>query len=221
MGSTKVTIDNNEYAIDHYPGQCSRCHVNIVASCVHKSIISENKLELVFQCPKCKSLFLALYRKPDPRINYYVYKQSYPKIPLEPKIASELKDLSPSFYQIYAQSMIADHNGLDQLVGIGLRKSLEFLIKDYSISKHPQEEQAIKQKKLSSVIEEYIDYAKLKNIAKRTAWLGNDETHYERRWIDKDITDLKKLHEITQHYVLMEIEADRYIAEMTIGKKED
>src|SRR5687767_3154472 len=34
-------------------------------------------------------------------------------------------------------------------------------------------------------------------IAKRATWLGNDATHYYRKWEDKDIHDLKNLIELT------------------------
>jgi hypothetical protein len=34
---------------------------------------------------------------------------------------------------------------------------------------------------LGNVIKEYIHIPKLKELSERAAWLGNDETHYERR----------------------------------------
>jgi hypothetical protein len=33
----------------------------------------------------------------------------------------------------------------------------------------------------------------LRETAKRAVWLGNDETHYSRRWEGKDLQDLKDL----------------------------
>lgn len=62
------------------------------------------------------------------------------------------KNISPSFYEIYDQALIADYYGLTQLVGVGLRKSLEFLIKDYCIKSHPEESQIIKNRTLSQLI---------------------------------------------------------------------
>lgn len=32
-------------------------------------------------------------------------------------------------------------------------------------------------------------------------WLGNDETHYYRRWEDKDINDLKLLIKLTANWI--------------------
>ena len=42
------------------------------------------------------------------------------------------------------------------------------------------------------VISRYIDDSNIKNVAKRAVWLGNDETHYIRKWEDKDLSFLKK-----------------------------
>jgi hypothetical protein len=59
-----------------------------------------------------------------------------------------------------------------------------------------------------------IENSRIKDIAKRATWLGNDETHYFKKWEDKDLDDLKKLIEITVHFISMEIEADKYMEEM-------
>ncbi len=44
----------------------------------------------------------------------------------------------------------------------------------------------------------------LREIAKRAAWLGNDETHYVRKWEGKDLEDLKRLISLTIHWIEME-----------------
>ena len=63
-------------------------------------------------------------------------------------------------------------------------------------------------------IKEIIDNPRIKEIARRATWLGNDETHYFRKWDDKDLEDLKKLIQITVHFISMELGADKYIGEM-------
>jgi hypothetical protein len=42
-------------------------------------------------------------------------------------------------------------------------------------------------------------------LSKRAAWLGNDETHYKRRWTGKDLDDLKKLISAVEHFIAMEV----------------
>ncbi len=54
----------------------------------------------------------------------------------------------------------------------------------------------------------------IKGMAERAIWLGNDETHYVRRWADKDIKDLKNLIDLTVYFISMKIKAKKYKKEM-------
>jgi hypothetical protein len=53
------------------------------------------------------------------------------------KVEDAIRKVLPSFVEIYDQSSEAERLGLDQICGCGLRRSLEFLIKDYLIQKEP------------------------------------------------------------------------------------
>jgi hypothetical protein len=55
---------------------------------------------------------------------------------------------------------------------------------------HPAEKEDIKKLLLVPVIKKYFDPEYLP-LMERAAWLGNDETHYERKHPDYDIKDLK------------------------------
>jgi len=57
---------------------------------------------------------------------------------------------------------------------------------------------------LAPCIAKYVKNDQIKEIAKRAAWLGNDETHYVRKWEGKDLEDLKKLIALTIHWIEME-----------------
>jgi len=97
---------------------------------------------------------------------------------------------------------------------MGLRKALEFLIKDYICYKNPEKEIEIKKLFLGNCISIYIDNSRLKNISERAVWLGNDETHYIRKWKNQDIKDLKNLINITVSWIDTELLADKYEKEM-------
>jgi hypothetical protein len=71
---------------------------------------------------------------------------------------------------------------------------------------------------LGAVIQKYVEDERIKQCAKRAAWLGNDETHYMRRWEDKDVADLKSLTLLTVNFTDSSIEADRYLNDMTDSK---
>jgi len=122
------------------------------------------------------------------------------------------------FCNTYNQASLAEENQLDQICGPGYRKALEFLVKDYLV-KHVYADNEEKKSEvlrgfLGAVIENHIGEKRIKQCAKRAAWLGNDETHYTRRWDDKDIEDLKSLILMTVSYIDMTMEADRYLQEM-------
>lgn len=105
---------------------------------------------------------------------------------------------------------------LDQICGVGYRKALEFLIKDYLISKETDDQvkDNIKNKFLNNCIQENVQNDNIKNVAKRAVWLGNDETHYIRQWADKDVNNLKQLIDLTVRWIENEIETERVLQEM-------
>jgi len=105
-------------------------------------------LQMLFRCPRqsCGTLFIAEYSpRIDHRRNYHFELSAlYPRIPDEAKIADGVERVSPSFVKILNQSLAAESHNLDQLVGIGLRKALEFPIKDYCVYKRPDKAAEIK-----------------------------------------------------------------------------
>src|SRR5690606_14162763 len=106
----------------------------------------------------------------------------------------EISTLSPQFVEIYGQAEISEQLGLQQICGLGYRKSVEFLVKDYCLSQVTEgDKQAVLSAALMQCISRYIDDARIKSVAARATWLGNDEAHYVRKWLDKDVTDLKVL----------------------------
>ena len=55
-------------------------------------------------------------------------------------------------------------------------------------------------------------------MASRAAWLGNDETHYIRKWVDKDVQNLKSLIDLTIRWIESEIETKQLLTEMPENK---
>lgn len=116
--------------------------------------------------------------------------------------------------EIYDQALVAESQSLSQMVGIGIRKSLEFLIKDYAILQNPDKAEEIKKETLAKCISLYIADQNVKECAKRAAWLGNDETHYMRKWEMKDIGDLKRLVRLTVNWIDNVLLTKAYVSEM-------
>jgi hypothetical protein len=186
-------------------------------------------VEAAFRCPvaRCRSIYVATYRTLGiessvlPALSLIrTARQNY----TDPKtFPAAISSLSPNFCIIYNQSLTAENNGLLAVCGPGYRKSLEFLVKDFLIKhkfkKEPAKRKDVKGKLLGAVINEYLDEDRLKECAKRAAWLGNDETHYTRRWTNKDLEDLKLLIVLSVNFIESVVESARYMKSMPKGRK--
>jgi hypothetical protein len=122
--------------------------------------------------------------------------------------------ISPMFAEIYNEAQQAEQLSLLQICGAGYRKSLEFLIKDYLTTILPDKEQEIKDSPLGRCISLFVDNPNVKLAASRAVWLGNDETHYVRKWGDKDLGDLKKLIDMALHWIEMDLLTKEYETQM-------
>jgi hypothetical protein len=134
------------------------------------------------------------------------------------EFSSQIAAISPRFIKIFQESQRAKALGLTEVSGPGYRKALEFLIKDYAISREPEKREAIIKKQLGSVIDDHVSDRTIKSTAKRATWLGNDETHYYRIWEDYDIEDMKVLIELTVRWVESD-ELTREYEEKMVAKK--
>jgi hypothetical protein len=199
------------------PDQCPRCHRSLVPkllSTVARHDGPGTEIEEIRQCTShhCGGAFVSAYREDSPGI--YCFIRSVPVEPKAAEVPDEVAQLSPVFVETYSQAIASETYGLKQLTGIGLRKALEFLVKDFAIKEHPTEEKKICAKLLGACIQEYVADPSVRDVAKRAAWLGNDETHYLRRWEDKDVNDLKILIRLTINGIDNVLLARRYISEM-------
>lgn len=157
---------------------------------------------LIFRCTHCEDIFVGRYDWDSSCLDLkYLYPNNIPNI----KFESEILDISPQFVKIYSQSQFAEENNLDELAGVGYRKSLEFLIKDFLICQNPHKKQEIVDSSLSDCINSFVKYDKLKIAASRAAWIGNDFTHYEKIHIEYDIEDLKKFIRNTVFWIISEL----------------
>jgi hypothetical protein len=118
------------------------------------------------------------------------------------------------FVSVFTEADEAKYLGLRQVAGPGYRKAFEFLIKDYAISLALTKEKEIKEKFSGAVVLEFIPDARIQAVATRCLWLGNDETHYLRKWVDHDIEDLLSLIQLTIHWIEIEQLSKQYVKEM-------
>ena len=215
----QVQADGAAWVCDRAPNRCPQCHHAIHALYVYgvviqNSIVGPATIEICFRCPQsaCTKLFIARYWRSSGTEMSLV--NTAPTTVPEITYSSEVSELSPNFVQIANEANAAETWGLKEIAGMGYRKALEFLVKDYCISNDLASEQKIKGKALGRVIQEDIADDSIRECARRAVWLGNDETHYTKLWADKDITDLKALVGLTVLWISSKLSMAKYLTEM-------
>ncbi len=161
-----------------------------------------------YLCKNCYQPFLAFHRCTSSRERggytsnlVYVDPTRFEKKSFQPCIAS----LSPDFVEIYNQALAAESSSLNQISGVGYRKALEFLIKDYLIHLNPEETETIKRMELGNCIANKVSNDRIKAVASRSAWIGNDQTHYVQRFEDRDVQDMKNFIDACVYWISMEL----------------
>jgi len=158
-------------------------------------------------CPSCDHSFISRYEGPVDGVGKQLgplsLKSCEPKQFKKQTFNQNLNELSPQFVKIYNQALAAEVSDLDEIAGLGYRKALEFLVKDFAIHEHSDSEGKIKSMPLAACIKEYIDAPNIKTLATRSAWIGNDEAHYIRKQEDRDVNDMKSFIQATVYFISM------------------
>ncbi|WP_243349019.1 DUF4145 domain-containing protein [Parabacteroides sp. FAFU027] len=213
----QIPTSNGPVEIEGHPNHCPFCHQVITPNYLYGHL-NYDTLEVILICPNnvCNKSFIGYYDEINiPYNRYYQYNNQTSLGNLKEKEFSEtINSISTNFTLIYNQSLAAEQYQLIEICGVGYRKALEFLIKEYLIQKNKSEQEKIEKKLLGSCINEYVDDVRIKKVAKRAVWLGNDETHYIRKWEGKDLSDLKKLIDLTVHWIEMEALTKSFEIEM-------
>jgi hypothetical protein len=214
---SRLQLDNGKSVeINVYPDHCPICNVGVNPILITAMVCSrQEEIDALFVCPKndCRRMFIGSY-KHSFQNNTYHLRTVRPSTPKAVTVAKEVVDISPQYAEIFSQAMLAEAYGLGEIAGVGLRKSLEYLIKDYCTLQHPDKEDDIKKRPIAQVIEAFVSNENVKQCAKRAIWLGNDETHYVRKWVEKDINDLKLLLQITVSWIQQEVVTKKLLDEM-------
>lgn len=202
----KINSDAGQASVDGQPNNCPFCHKTITPIFLYGHKNGRN-MEVIFVCPnqECKKSFIGYYEGIAPSYNtFYFNGQTTVGQLIGKDFSDTINSISENFIIIYNQAFSAEQQGLTEICGVGFRKALEFLIKDYIIFNKPEDKEKVEKKLLGVCISEYVDDSRVKSVAKRAVWLGNDETHYIRKWEGKNLEDLKKLIELTVHWIEME-----------------
>jgi hypothetical protein len=225
---TILETKNNDYEVDKIPDFCPLCHHGIMPNTNGGVVIDRdahqgNIIQGLFICPreKCQRVFIAMYWQDRNRFNpegIFKLRSTMPWSAKDPVVSEEINNISPEYKKILAQSSSAEQHNLDQIAGMGYRKALEYLIKDFCCHKFPDKSEKIKSLFLSNCINDFVDDKNVQECSKRASWLGNDESHYVRKWEEKDIVDLKILLGLTEAWITNNLLTEKYLADMQLTK---
>lgn len=206
-----VQNENNPLLLNEVPVECPYCHISQIPTIYCGARFKSSHFVLFCRCTnsECRIPFNISYDQN--KLEFSSIKQG--KL-IRREFADEIKGISDQFSSIYNEAFAAEQMDLDQITGAGYRKALEFLIKDYLIYLRPENAENIKTKLLGNCINDDVDDSRIKEVAKRAAWLGNDETHYVRKWVSKDVSHLKAMIDLCIHWIEAEITTKKMIEEM-------
>lgn len=187
------------------PTLCPHCQKGMFPDIVGNSSITKKDscdiFTVIFLCPNCKKHFVQTYQKTENKILPIGYT---PSTTIDEDVPEKIKTLFPKFYDIYCQALTAESYGLTELIGLGFRKSIEFLIKDFLIKIKNSDIDKISDMSLQKAINE-IDDTRIRTLATKTYWLGNDETHYIKKHQDRDYKDMKNFIKALYSYINYEL----------------
>lgn len=216
IDAISIGLDDQHIDVDvQSPRKCPHCDCNFNPNIPYATYIENDsggfgKLFVIYFCTHCEKCFLVEYYANY--LNQPNYQSSgtveniYPHPSEKIDFSDNIKYLSKKFISIFNESYLAEQSNLLEICGIGYRKALEFLIKDYAILTNKNDIETIKPMPLNQCIEKYIDNKHIKILAKASAWIGNDETHYVRKHEQYTLESLKSFITATVSFIDSDLE---------------
>jgi hypothetical protein len=219
-------ILKQKFELDELPNDCPYCFKAIQPKLIAGFFNEGHEVaEIFMHCPdkECYSTFIGYYNANQSNRLHTVIDCEYSHTGKGSIRKSVFNDIIVNYFsrfcEIYNEAYHSEQEGLFQICGVGYRKALEILVKDYIIKKSPEKKNLIIKTALFNCINDHIDNSNIREVAKRATWLGNDETHYEKEFLDKDVTHLKDLISLMVSWIEMEEKTSKYIAEIPSKKK--
>lgn len=188
------------------PSKCIHCG-RIMTPDVEASTDDKNlKAALLLKCTYCGKYFVAAYELISPE-HFHLIEYSYSAI-IDYDLPIELEEFSPTGVEIYKQALKAEYYNLDQISGIGFRKALEYFIKDFLVNERNKTEYTERAIPLMQAIKE-LNFDKMINLATAATWIGNDETHYLKKYSKSEVDNMKKFIKALAFYLSAERSAGK------------
>lgn len=174
---------------------------------------------IVAKCLLCNEIFFIKEKgKFDQEMGILIddFDLSVYPLPIEERIFSkEIQSISPNFQNLYNEALKSEQYELNNICGLAYRRSFEFLIRDFACYLNPDKTNEIsKDNDFSNVICNRIPnkacFDDIKDISKRTWWIGSDYAHYNKKYEENDIDDIKNMIDLIVSNIESYVKTEKY-----------
>ena len=190
------------------PDICPRCGRDLVPTPLFFYYLSHvnayHHYTATVSCPQCKGAIYLDITVPERGNFTYTGKviNCFPSIQIF-DLPKGVDRLYPDFCKIYYQAAVTEARNLSEICGMGYRKALECLVKQYAVKTFPDSADVINKETLMQTINR-IDNPRIQALSKASAWLGNDQTHLQVKHPDYTVDDIKSFIKALCYHILME-----------------
>ncbi len=177
------------------PQKCPHCgvcndadYIKCLYSDYNETENPDKLLIMAWRCTICRKIYISFHLIRD---NQCTYLNMYPRKNIS-FFDDNLKNISPAFFDMYNQALQAESNDNFELAAIGFRTSVEFLIKDYAINVLNESPDNVEKLNLYDAISKYLNRENTLKAADVVRILGNDFTHYSRKYPEFDFNIVKQ-----------------------------
>lgn len=200
--------------VNHHPVNVPNSFPQTCPVCLHDIELKPLYLEhgkngniWIFKCPlrQCQAVFSMIVKQDENGAPKIIESPNRPGSNLNNE---ELRKISPKFVKTYQQASAAEAHGYDEIFGEAYRKATEWLVKDFLIkygNTGKTQDQILKMH-LGDAVDKLPD-SRLVNLAKASAWLGNDQTHPLKKHPNYGVQDLKNFIEALAAFAIYSMRA--------------
>lgn len=213
-------FDNTGYCNFNCNEICPYCNKAIFPEIKTASFSNKkNYANCIMSCPACSEEFFVKFRRDETRASFvYDYYEVLPFPKPQINLPADFQELFPEFYKIYLEAAQAESYNLLEICGMGYRKALEALVKQYATELFPEQAEAIQNEMLMPTIKRFAS-PKIITLATAATWLGNDHAHLVTKHPDYDLEALKTFINVLCQYIQSEKEIDKAAELISKAKK--
>ncbi len=211
---SKISIKINNHGIRYFlcRDNCPYCNKTIFPSIRSYDYTNDMRyINTIMLCPACEEEYYEKFQITDLNSKLFESVAAYPYPEPQINLPKEIKDLFPQFYKIYIESVTAENHNLHEICGMGYRKAVESLVKQYAIELYSDDIEKIQKETLMQTINRFPS-PKIVTLATAATWLGNDQVHLITQHPEYDIQELKSFISVLCSHIIAEKELEKATA---------